>query len=181
MVSLKTAGLRFNSLMIRSDGLPFSGTVEPDLEGKLIGYDFSFPRRLLRVSEDCPVKTLDEIQDVLGRWYLVADHDGSFAYNVVEYRSHMLIPLVKNVEWQREQSIVDPLTRREKAAGKTLVGNIWILPERVSRETTDSVMRVKEQTLQVFTAADLKLGDIVDNMVVKRIDIVRGVKLAEIQ
>ena len=32
MVSLKTAGLRFDSLMYRLDGLPFHGTIEPDLK-----------------------------------------------------------------------------------------------------------------------------------------------------
>jgi hypothetical protein len=181
MVSLKTAGLRFNSTMWRSDDMPFEGTIEPDLEGKLIGYDFSFPRRLLRVSADCPVKTLDVIRDVMGRWYLLADHDGSFAYDVVEYRSHMLIPLNKNVPWQRETTVIDPLTKREKSAGKTDLGNIWILAERVNREMTDGTMRVKEESITAFTAAEVKLNDIVDSMVVKRVNIVRGVYLAELQ
>ena len=181
MVSLKTAGLRFDSLMFRSDDMPFRGTVEPDLEGKLIGYDFSFPRRLLRVSADCLVKTLDVIRDVMDRWYLVAEHDGSFAYNVVEYRSHMLIPLNKNVTWQRETTIIDPLTKREKSAGKANLGNIWVLIERVNREMADGTMRIKDETLTAFTSAEVKLGDIVDNMVVKRVNIVRGVYLAELQ
>lgn len=181
MVSLKTAGLRFNSTMYRSDDLPFEGTIEPDLEGKLIGYDFSFPRRLLRVSADCQVQTLDVIRDVMNRWYLVADHDGSFAYNVVEYRSHMLIPLNKNVTWLRETTVIDPLTKREKAAGKIDLGNIWILAERVNREMADGTMRVKEEAITAFTAAEVKLGDIVDNMVVKRVNVVRGVYLAELQ
>lgn len=181
MVSLKTAGLRFNSTMYRSDDMPFEGTVEQDLEGKLIGYDFSFPRRLLRVSADCQVKTLDVIRDVLNRWYLVADHDGAFARNVVEYRSHMLIPLNKNVTWQRETTEIDQLTKRERAKGKADLGNIWILAERVNREMADGTIRVKDETLTAFTAAEVKLGDIVDGMVVKRVNIVRGVYLAELQ
>lgn len=182
MVSIKTAGLRFNSLMHRLDGMPFHGTVEPDLEGKLIGYDFSFPRRLLRVSDDCQIKTLDVITDVMGRHYLVADHDGSFAYNVVEYRSHMLIPLNKQVTWEREMSIIDPLTKRPKGVGKTTLGSsVWILQERVNREQADTTMRVKEEVLTVFTASKFELNDIVDGMVVKRINVVRGVYLAEIQ
>lgn len=181
MVSLKTAGLRFDSTMHRADGLPFQGTVEPDLEGKLIGYDFSFPRRLLRVSADCAIKTGDDIRDVMDRWYLVADHDGSFAYNVVEYRSHMLIPLNKNVSWQRETTVIDPLTKREKAAGKVNLGHIWILTERVNRELADGTMRVKDESVNAFTSAAVQLGDIVDGMVVKRVSIIRGVYLAEIQ
>lgn len=181
MPSLATAGLRFNSTMYRSDDMPFQGTIEPDLEGKLIGYDFSFPRRILRLSADCPVKTLDVIRDVMDRWYLVADHDGSFAYNIVEYRSHMLIPLNKNVSWQRETTTIDPLTKREKSAGVQSLGNQWVLLERVNREMADSTMRVKEETLMCFTSAEVKLNDIVDNMVVKRVNIVRGVYLAELQ
>jgi hypothetical protein len=181
MVSLKTAGLRFDSTMHRSDNLPFRGTVEQDAEGKLIGYDFSAPRRILRVSADCQVRTLDVIRDVANRWYLVADHDVSFAYDIVEYRSHMLIPLNKNVTWQRETTIVDPLTKREKSSGKTDLGNIWVLIERVNREQADGTMRVKEESVSCFTSAELKLNDIVDNMVVKRVNVVRGVYLAELQ
>lgn len=181
MVSLKTAGLRFNSKMYRTDGLPFEGTIEPDAEGKIIGYDFSAPRRLLRVAGDCQVKTLDVIRDVMDRYYLVADHDGSFAYNIVEFRTHMLIPLNKSVTWKRETTVIDPLTKREKPSGLQDLGNIWVLLERVNREQTDGTMRVKEETLTCFTAAELKLNDIVNNMVVKRINMVRGVYLAELQ
>lgn len=181
MVSLKTAGLRFNSQMTRFDGMPFEGTIEPDLEGKLIGYDFSFPRRLLRVSADCPIKTLDAIIDVMGRRYLVADHDGAFSYNEIEYRSHMLIPLVKEVSWKREVTVVDPLTQLKKSSGKADLGMIWILPERVNREMADTTARVKEETITVFTASKLELNDIVDDMIVKRINVVRGVYLAEMQ
>lgn len=181
MVSLKTAGLRFDSLMHRSDELPFYGTIEPDLEGKLIGYDYSFPRRLLRVSADCQVKTLDIIRDAIDRWYLVADHDGSFAYNVIEYRSHMLIPLNKNVAWERETKTIDPLTKLEKSAGKQLVENVWVLQERVNREQADGTMRVKEEALTVFSAAKFQLNDIVDGKVVKRINEFRGIYLSEIQ
>jgi hypothetical protein len=115
------------------------------------------------------------------RWYLVADHDGSFAYNVVEFRTQMLIPLNKNVTWEREATTLDPLTKREKSKGKQPLGNIWVLLERVNREQTDGTMRVKEETLTCFTAAELKLNDIVDNMVVKRVNVVRGVYLAELQ
>lgn len=181
MVSLRTAGLRFDSLMYRLDGLPFHGTIEPDLEGKLIGYDFSFPRRLLRVAGDCMVKTRDIIIDVLGRRYLVADHDGSFAYNEIEYRSHMLIPMTKQAVWERETSVIDPLTKQPKSSGRATRGSIWVLPERVNREQADTTMRVKEETLTIFTAETLELNDIVDKMVVKRVNIVRGVTLAEVQ
>lgn len=181
MVSLKTAGLRFDSTMYRFDGMPFEGTIEPDMEGKLIGYDFSFPRRLLRVSADCPVKTLDLISDVAGRRFLLADHDTSFAFGVVEYRSHMLIPVIRQVTWQREVQVIDPLTKQPKGAGKTLLGSIWVLPERVNREQPDTTIRVKEEVLTIFTNAPMQLNDIVDNMVVKRINTVRGVYLAEVQ
>lgn len=181
MASLRTAGLRFNSRMHRADGLPFDGTVEQDAEGKLIGYDFSTPRRILRVSADCQVNTKDIIRDPMERWYLVADHDGSFAYDVVEYRSHMLIPLTHFVKWERETTIIDPLTKREKGAGKKLMGEIWVLKERVNREVADSTMRVKDETINCFTSAPVELNDIVDNMMVKRINQVRGVSLLELQ
>ncbi|WP_454287256.1 hypothetical protein [Rhizobium arsenicireducens] len=181
MVSLKTAGLRFNSKMRREDGLPFFGTIEPDLEGKLIGYDFSFPRRLLRVLNDSPIKTLDVIQDVLGRRYLVADHDGSFARNVIEYRSHMLIPMNRHATWQRETTAIDTLTKLPKSTGRANLGLVWILLERVNREAADTTIRVKEEAFTAFSATKFELNDVVDNMVVKRVSVVRGVYLLELQ
>jgi hypothetical protein len=181
MVSLETAGLRFNSLMHRMDGLPFKGTIEPLDEGRVSSYDFSEPRFIMRVQPSSPIKTTDIILDHANRRFLVADHDTSFAYNVTEFRSHVLYPMNTQALWERQASVTDPLTNLKKGTGVQNLGQVWCLFDRIDREFIDSTVRVKEETRRVITAAAVQLGDILNKMVVKRVDPVRGVWLAEVQ
>lgn len=181
MVSLATAGLRFNSIMQTDAGFPFSGTIEPAEEGDMPSYDFSVPRLILRVSRDCPVMTGATIVDVADRRYLLGDHDVSFAYNVIEHRTHRLFAMTDQVSWERGTTVTDTLTNLQKATGKTPLGNIWVLLERQERQFADNTLRVKEDIRRIITGTELQLGDLVDGSVVKRIDSVLGVWLAEIQ
>lgn len=182
MVSLRTAGRRFDSLMYRDDGLPFMGTVEPADEGEMPSYDFSTPRLVLRTDAKSPIKTTDMILDVADRRYLLADHDYSFAYNELEHKTHRMFLMTDKLKWSRQTTNIDPLTKVPKSTGKaTDLGDIWCLMERVEREFIDTQLRAKEETKKIVTSAALQLGDILNNMIVKRVDRVLGVWLAEIQ
>jgi hypothetical protein len=64
---------------------------------------------------------------------------------------------------------------------ETPMGLIRCALEMNGREFSDPAMRVKEEIHKVLTAAPLTLGDRVDNRVVKRVDTVLGITLAEIQ
>lgn len=181
MVSLKTAGLRFTSLMHREDGYPFRGTVEPLDEGRVSSYDFSEPRFILRVQPECVVKTGDLIVDPANRLFLLADHDVVYSQDVVEFRTHVLYPMNTQATWERESQTLDPLTQLPRSSGKTSLGTVWCLFDRIDREFIDATVRTKEEVKRVITSANVQLGDLLNNMVVKRVDPVRGVRLAEIQ
>ena len=181
MVSLGTAGRRFDSLMYRLDGFPFMGTVEPTDEGELPSYDWSIPRIILRTDPTCPVGTGDMITDVAGRIYLLADHDVSFAYNVLEHKTNRMFHMRETLEWKREVKAIDPLTKREKSSGIQTIGQVLCLVERVEREYMDTTLRTKEEVRKVISGTKLELGDILDGMVVKRVDQVLGIWLTEIQ
>ena len=116
-----------------------------------------------------------------GQRLLLAEHDVAVADNEVLYRTHRVFRLNKLVNWQREQSITDTLTGMEKGTGRVTLQQLWIMDEYVQREEIDLAFRIKEQSRKVITGADVKLGDILLDMSVTRIDEVLGVKLLELR
>lgn len=181
MVSLATAGTRFNSLMKTVDGVPFSGSVEQMTEGQLPSYDFSEPRLILRVNFGAPVSAGVMIFDTINRRYLLARMDTSFSRNEAEYTTYRMFFMNALVEWNRPTSTVDPLTKQPRSGARSPMGNIYVLMERVEREFQDATLRAKEETRRVISNADLKLNDLLNGFQVKRVDKVWGVTLAEVQ
>lgn len=181
MVSLTTVGRRFESLMVTVDGVPFYGTIEPNVEGRQSTYDFSEARLILRVDNDAPVHSRDVIVDTVGRRFLLADHDTLYTAGQVEYRTHRLYPANKLFKWEREQSQLDPLTGLPKGEGLQLVGQYWGLIERLEREFTDPGLRIREDRHRLVTGQEVQIGDVIDGKVVRRVDPAVGIFLAELQ
>lgn len=180
-IGLNNSGRRFESLLKTVGGFPFMGDIQAADEGHVPNYDFSDPRLILRVRHLCPVNTGSMIIDPAGRRFLLADHDQASDYNQIHYRTHRLFHMNKQVTWKRETQIIDPLTKLAKGVGREPLGNPWVLIERMTREPPAGQLGVKEQVRQLITGEDIKLGDIIDDMIVKRLDTVLGVNLAEIQ
>lgn len=180
-IGLNNAGRRFESLMTTIGGFPFVGDIQALGEAGVPSYDYSEPRLILRVRHLCPVMTGSIIIDPAGRKYLLADHDSANDYNEIHYRTHRLFHMNTHATWQRETSVLDPVTQLKKSTGRANLGPIWVLIERMGREPTAGPIGVKEQIRQVITSEEIKLGDILDGMIVKRLDTVLGVTLAEIQ
>lgn len=182
MPSLDTVGRRFENKMVRADGFPFSGAVMPLDEGGVAAYDFSYPRTYLRLPKQSVVNTGDIIIDPAGRRFLLADHDEPAIYNTILYRSHLMFPLNSVCVWQREsKGVKDPLTGLARAGGKDELGNIEALIEMFGRESRDGAIRVAEQTRRMVTNAPIQLGDVIDDMIVRRLDRALGIWVAEIE
>jgi hypothetical protein len=181
MPSLAKTGHRFRSLLVRSDGLEFEGTIFPAEEGSVPSYDFSSPRLLLRLDHDAIPQTRDTIFDAFGRAFLMADHGETIIGNTKLYRVHRLFELTHTVPWERNVTVADPLTGLARSTSRQLLGNITCQIEMYGRERSDPQMRIKEEVRRLVTGANIQLNDFVDNMVVKRKDLVLGVWLAEIQ
>lgn len=182
MPSLQTIGQRFENNLLRADGFPFKAAIMPLDEGAIAAYDFTEPRVIMRLRHDSTVGTGDVVIDPAGRRYLLADHDQNAIYDTVLYKSHRCFLMNKQVLWEREApGVVDPLTKLKKSAGKVSLGTIDVLVEQFGREDMDFSIKVREQTRRLVTGADIQLNDIVDNMVVKRLDKSLGVWLAEIE
>lgn len=183
MPSLQTVGRRFESELYTETGYPFPGVIEPLDEGAVASYDFTEPRLILRVRHDCPVTTGDLMMDPAGRKYIMANHDIGLVYNELIYRTHRLFLCNKVVQWEREGSgTIDPLTNLKTGdAPLELVGVIDVLIEQYGREQTDVQLRMAEQRRRLITASPVQLGDVVDNMVVRRVDQALGIWIAEIE
>lgn len=182
MVDLQSVGRRFESELYTATGYPFPGVIMPLDEGAIASYDFTEPRLILRVRYDCPVATGSILMDPAGRKYIMADHDSGFVYDEVLYRTHRLFHVNKTVSWKREdQSVTDTLTGLKRSAGTIDNGMIDVMIETFGREDLDTALRVKEQRRRLVTSSDIQLGDLIDDMIVKRLDKSVGVWLAEIE
>lgn len=182
MPSLQTVGRRFENDMVRADGFPFKAAIMPLDEGAVAAYDFTEPRIIMRLRHDSTVTTGDVVVDPSGRRYLLADHDANAVYNEVLYKSHRCFLMNKRVKWTRESTgVTDPLTGLKKSVGTVDLGTIDVLVEQFGREDLDFAIKVREQTRRLVTGAQIRLNDIVDDMIVKRLDLSLGVWLAEIE
>lgn len=183
MPSLQTVGRRAESELYTETGYPFPGVIEPLDEGAVASYDFTEPRLILRVRNDCPVTTGNHMMDTAGRKYIMANHDVGILYDTILYRTHRLFLCNKTVVWQREGiGSTDPLTGLKRGdVALTTMGTIDVLIEQYGREQSDVQLRVAEQRRRLVTSSPILLGDVVDSMVVRRLDSALGIWIAEIE
>jgi hypothetical protein len=183
MPSLQTVGRRFESELYTETGYPFPGVIEPLDEGAVASYDFTEPRLILRVRHDCPVVTGSHLMDPAGRKYIMANHDVGLAYDQTLYKTHRLFLCNKTVLWERDGvGTTDPLTGLKVSDGaRQNLGTIDVLIEQYGREQTDVQIRIAEQRRRLVTSSPVQLGDLIDNMLVRRVDAALGIWIAEIE
>ncbi|MBN7759779.1 hypothetical protein JYP52_01405 [Nitratireductor aquibiodomus] len=177
MVSLGRTAKRFHSTIVKENGQPFLGTIMPVGEGKVPSYDFSTPRLLLRTTEPHTVSARSIILDDTRQRYIVADHGHSAMGGHFTYR---LFQVTADLQWTRTRKETDPLTGIEKTVEQQDLGVIPCLIEMMGREYPDRATQLTEETRRVIAAADLQLGDQLDDAVVRRVDRALGVTYAEI-
>lgn len=180
-ISLANVSRRAESMLKTIDGFPFPGTIFAQNEGTVPSYDFSEPRFLVRVRMSSPVVSGMIIVGIDGRKFITADHDQASLSGEMLYRTLKLFPANRNMKWERETTITDTLTGLEKGTGKADLGTIWCMNEPITKEPIDLTLRIKEQMFRIITNADIKENDVLDGMIVRRIDNVLGVKLIELQ
>lgn len=179
-ISLANAGKRFESTFVSEQGIPFAATLLPAAESTPSKTDFYNATLILRVDVSCPFDSGTLISDRTNQRYLMADHETSIVSNVTLYRTHRLLRMTHLVEWERTQTTPDALTGLPKGKGKAKLGDIHCMIEPL-REVADGAMHVSDERHRVVTSAELHLGDLVDNRVVKRVNKLLGVWVAEIQ
>lgn len=177
MPSFQSTAAAFYNRMQSPTKHDFMGTLMPADEGEVRSYEFTQARLLLRVPNDSIIETGDEILDYAGRRFVLGDHDETRDYKV--FRA---IQLTHFVPWVRNNIIIDPVTKVERRSGPDIVlGPIWVAFESLQREERDSALNVKEETKRIITRHPLKLGDRVNNLVIKRLENSLGITVGEAQ
>ena len=142
---------------------------------------FAEPRKLLRVRNQEPVAPRDVITDPWGVTMLVGTHDGHLSGKSRLDRVHKLFQMTEQVEWQRETTVTEIITNIQHSTGLAPLGTIWIARELYGREDVDRGLRVAEDRQRVITGANIMLGDRIGDATVRRLTLVYGISLAEIQ
>lgn len=176
MRRLGQAGERFNEKIQIIGGPSTIARVQRADDDVRIGAEFALPKLTLRVRRNSLVQTGDVVQVQGGNLYLVADHS-----EAIDYRTHHLFPTDRQVTWERPTTRTHPVTKVQETTGKTPLGNIWVMWERTRREFVDLALRVGQENYLIATGADVRLGDYLDNKLVKRVSLALGVKIVELQ
>lgn len=162
-------------------GTRFRGSLQPVNEGSQPVDTFAEPRVIMRVRRNEPVKSGDIVMDAIGRRFLVADHDEHIWNDSLMFRSHKMLRITDRLSWRRSQDTTDVVTGLKRSGTEVELGPIWCVLEVYGREQIDFGLRVAEDLRRVITGADVKLGDRIDDAIVKRIAPIFGVKVLEIQ
>ncbi|MBN9548147.1 MAG: hypothetical protein J0H31_04490 [Alphaproteobacteria bacterium] len=178
MASLHTAARRFQTLIYKENGQPFNGTIMPVDEGKIPSYDFASPRLMLRTTVEGVVKARDIILDNLNRRFIVANNGYSPYGQQFTWR---LFQVLADLSWKRQASTTDTLTGLKKGQPPQDLGLIPCTVEMTGREYPEPATNLSEETRRIVTAANLQLGDQVDDAIVRRLDTALGVTYAEIR
>lgn len=168
---------RFNEWFTTLDGLVFRGRIEPLSDSTAMTTNFLDPRQVLHVLPNEPLSIGTVIKSRSGDVFMLADHDDTPGARV----SFRLFRMTKYVLWERPTTVADVITNLPKDTGMGELGSIWILTELYGKEDLDRGLYIQAERLRVITGAAIRLNDKVDGLMVRRINTVYGITVAETQ
>ncbi len=153
------------------------GSIQRPSDNETPALDFSSPRLTLKVRNESLVRTGQIVRRRGGNRYLVADHGGTG-----DYRTHWLFQCNREVQWERVATANDALTGLPQATGsRTSLGSLWVVSEMITREDFDRSLRTREEKYRIITGANVIENDLIDGLIVKRVNPVLGVRVLTIQ
>lgn len=178
MPSLRTADDRFGILftLIEGGSGQFRGIVSEPNQGEAPSYQFSLPRRLLRVESDLAIQAGQVVRSPEGTVWMIGQHGDSELERGTSFRSFRLFEATQQFSWQRRGKTIDPATTLSKDTGLVAQPSIWGVYEP-SPEMFDRQTRTTFETGRFITTADVKADDVVDGRKVSRVDIQLGLRL----
>lgn len=179
MVGFASVGARFESTMTSELGLPFKARIQPIEDSKIYPDDFFQTRQIMRIRPHTPIVPGDVVC-IGAQRFLLGALDNAVSGDIPIYTSFQMYPCNKQVTWKRETTIPDPLTRVPRSTGLASLGNPWVLMETLVRDVRSSDIRTNEELKRVITGSLVELGDVIDGMVVKKLNITRGVRVLEV-
>jgi hypothetical protein len=155
----------------------FSGTIMPLASSQAGTTTFLDPRHALHTRYAEIVSPGTVIFDEMGRVFLVAQHETQQGL----YKVSRLFELTRQVAWGRMTESTEPLTGLARNLVETSMGNIWVATDIYGREEVDRGLHMAMDRVRIITGSAIALDDRVDGRIVRRLNTVYGVSVAEIQ
>ena len=173
---LEKASKHFTRWLVTEQGSRFRGVVQPLDEGSISITAFTEPRHVLRLSEGDPVQVGDIIVDPMDRRFLVAEHD----YTPFG-RVHKLFRMTDRVSWKRPVTTTDMVTGLSRVDANQELGPIWVAVELYGREEVDRSSHIGMDRSRIIAGPAIRLNDLIDDRMVRRLVQVYGIWIAEVQ
>jgi len=134
---------------------------------------FQFSRVALRVLPTCPLVSGEVLISPEGEKFLAADNGRSALFN-----SFKLLKITNTLAWTRRVNSIDTVSGIEKQASVTSLGNIDVVMEPTTDQSGS--MNIDRRMFRMITGASLQDEDRIGVYVVKKVDYLLGVYIAEV-
>lgn len=146
----------------------------PDIDRP--GVEFNYPNLTCRVHHNSLIHSGQVVHLAGGGYHLVADHS-----ETADWVTLHLFRCDRQVSWKRLSSSTDAVTGVERNTTPTTLGTPWVVWNRMRREFVDLNIRIAQETHMLVTGENMQLGDLVNDMTVKRVSHALGVNVVELQ
>ncbi len=154
----------------------FNAVMDEPPQGSVASYQFTEPRRLMRLLPNQSVPVPCVIRNKSGDVFIVADLGSS----VDVFRSYRLFDVTGQYTWERRGKQVDPVTNLPKDSKVSQnLGLIWGVMEP-QPEQFDRQIRSSFEINRFVTNKPIQLDDIVNGERVMRVDQLMGVYVASL-
>lgn len=178
MPTLRKADDRFRTRFTVIDGGSgsFSGVIDEPGQGQVPAYQFTTPRRLLRVDPAVAIRPAMVIRSEGGTVFMIGTHGDSELADGV-FRSFRLFEATGQFPWRRRLQTLDAVTGFVKDTGELhLLQMVWGAYEP-SPEMFDRQMRTSFETARLITTHPVERDDMIGENKVTRSDRQLGLTL----
>lgn len=176
MKTLQRSFARFDDWFVSSTGLRFRGSTQTAKEGISAISNFLETRLVLHVRSEELAQPGMVVVDARGRRFLLAEHDRSSHTRVLK-----MFPVTTFASWKRETQTTESVTGLPMGSGLQDLGGVWCAIELYGREEIDRQTHIGMDRSRVLTGSDVRLNDLIEGRMVRRLNTVYGIKVLEIQ
>lgn len=174
---LLNVGSKFRMKMKLVTGFEFFGQML-DIPDTSRVSNFLSARRYLRVGPQCKVKPSD-VAVINNVKYIVGEHGDGFNLEPI-YKHFKLFEVDVETTWLKTVQVTDTITGVKTTTRQAQANTIVYLSMQPKNLVTDSI-NIAEQTYTAVCNLPIKRDDIVNNLIVSKVDNVLGVYLLELK
>jgi len=172
MVSLSSVTDRFVtefSLVESANGV-IRGVISETDQASQPSYVFVAPRHVLRVRFPSALKAGHVVRSNSGITFLVGENGPSETQEGTLWSSYRLFETTGRYTLSRRTTTIDAITKMKTEGVQTSIGSFYAAIEPIDRVQSDREMRQDFDQSRFISAADIRVGDILDNRLVTRVD-----------